>query len=181
MKNVKLLPPSRVRTPRRVSSSVTTSPRKAPTGIIRFDEITTGGLPKSRATLVIGWPGSGKTIAAMQFRAHGARGRLGRAGAEVSRRKHAQFEFRLYVAGVTRNSELARANVVALCATLPAGQCTIEVADVLVNPDRALQDGIFMTPTLARLWPQPSQFVVGTLGHTPDLIQILGMHRTGSV
>ena len=48
------------------------TPAKAPTGIIGFDEITGGGLPRSRTTLVVGGPGSGKTILALQFLVHGA-------------------------------------------------------------------------------------------------------------
>ncbi len=46
---------------------------KAPTGITGFDEITGGGLPRGRTTLIVGGPGSGKTIFGMQFLAHGAR------------------------------------------------------------------------------------------------------------
>jgi circadian clock protein KaiC len=46
---------------------------KAPTGIAGFDEITGGGLPRGRTTLLVGGPGSGKTIFALQFLAHGAR------------------------------------------------------------------------------------------------------------
>jgi circadian clock protein KaiC len=46
---------------------------KAPTGIIGFDEMTDGGLPRGRTTLLVGGPGSGKTIFAMQFLVHGAR------------------------------------------------------------------------------------------------------------
>jgi circadian clock protein KaiC len=46
---------------------------KAPTGIIGLDEITRGGLPRGRTTLVVGGPGSGKTILGMQFLVHGAR------------------------------------------------------------------------------------------------------------
>ncbi len=44
---------------------------KSPTGIAGFDEITEGGLPKSRSTLVCGGPGSGKTLFAMEFLVHG--------------------------------------------------------------------------------------------------------------
>lgn len=40
--------------------------RKAPTGIEGFDEITGGGLPRGRTSLVIGAPGTGKTIFALQ-------------------------------------------------------------------------------------------------------------------
>jgi len=46
---------------------------KAPTGIAGFDEITGGGLPRGRTTLLVGGPGSGKTILALQFLVHGAR------------------------------------------------------------------------------------------------------------
>ncbi len=45
---------------------------KAPTGITGFDEITGGGLPRARTTLLVGGPGSGKTILALQFLVHGA-------------------------------------------------------------------------------------------------------------
>ena len=45
---------------------------KAPTHIIGFDEITNGGIPRGRTTLVIGGPGSGKTIFALQTLVNGA-------------------------------------------------------------------------------------------------------------
>jgi len=44
---------------------------KAPTGIIGFDEITFGGLPKGRPTLVAGEPGSGKTLFSSEFLVRG--------------------------------------------------------------------------------------------------------------
>src|SRR5579864_4164449 len=45
---------------------------KSPTGIDGLDEVTGGGLPKGRTTLVCGSPGCGKTLLAMEFLAHGA-------------------------------------------------------------------------------------------------------------
>jgi KaiC/GvpD/RAD55 family RecA-like ATPase len=45
---------------------------KAPTGIRGFDEITGGGLPQGRPTLVCGGPGCGKTLFGMEFLIHGA-------------------------------------------------------------------------------------------------------------
>lgn len=45
---------------------------KSPTGIAGFDEITLGGLPAGRPTLVCGGPGCGKTLFAMQFLVKGA-------------------------------------------------------------------------------------------------------------
>jgi circadian clock protein KaiC len=54
------------------SPLVKKAPTKASTGIPGFDEITGGGLPRGRTTLLVGGPGSGKTILALQFLVHGA-------------------------------------------------------------------------------------------------------------
>ncbi len=45
---------------------------KCPTGIQGLDEITEGGLPRGRPTLVCGGAGSGKTLLALEFLTHGA-------------------------------------------------------------------------------------------------------------
>jgi len=45
---------------------------KAPTGISGLDEITFGGLPAGRPTLVSGGPGSGKTLLGVSFLVNGA-------------------------------------------------------------------------------------------------------------
>ncbi len=46
--------------------------KKAPTGIAGLDEITQGGLPAGRPTLVCGGPGSGKTLLGISFLVNGA-------------------------------------------------------------------------------------------------------------
>lgn len=53
------------------SKVVRTPIPKAPTGIAGLDEITGGGLPKGRTTLVVGSPGCGKTLLSTQFLVHG--------------------------------------------------------------------------------------------------------------
>jgi circadian clock protein KaiC len=45
---------------------------KTPTGIPGLDEVTGGGLPKGRPTLVCGTAGCGKTLLAMEFLVRGA-------------------------------------------------------------------------------------------------------------
>ena len=45
---------------------------KSPTSIHGFDEITGGGLPKGRPSLVCGGAGCGKTLFAMEFLVRGA-------------------------------------------------------------------------------------------------------------
>ena len=49
------------------------TPTKSPTGIAGFDQMTGGGIPRGRTTLVLGGPGSGKTIFGLQFLAEGVR------------------------------------------------------------------------------------------------------------
>ncbi len=46
--------------------------RKCPTGIAGLDEITGGGLPAGRPTLICGGAGAGKTLLAMEFMVRGA-------------------------------------------------------------------------------------------------------------
>src|SRR6201989_353205 len=45
---------------------------KVPTGITGLDEITEGGLPKGRPTLICGTPGVGKTLFGLEFIIKGA-------------------------------------------------------------------------------------------------------------
>jgi len=46
-------------------------PAKAPTGIPGLDEITLGGLPEGRVTVVLGGAGTGKTVLALETLARG--------------------------------------------------------------------------------------------------------------
>src|SRR5512133_304194 len=47
--------------------------QKSLTGIRGFDEITYGGLPKGRTTLICGSAGCGKSLMSMEFLVHGAK------------------------------------------------------------------------------------------------------------
>ncbi len=48
---------------------------KMPTGIPGFDEISRGGIPRGRVSLVLGGPGAGKTVFALEVLVNGARDR----------------------------------------------------------------------------------------------------------
>lgn len=58
--------------PKKKSASKHNQLHKCPTGIKGFDEITEGGLPKNRTTLVSGGAGSGKTLLGIDFLVSGA-------------------------------------------------------------------------------------------------------------
>lgn len=53
------------------SQFINTSIQKSPTGIKGFDEITFGGLPKNRPTLIVGGIGCGKTVLAIEYIVNG--------------------------------------------------------------------------------------------------------------
>lgn len=86
-----------------------------------------------------------------------------------------RFRFRLYVAGDALNSVQALANLTALCQAHLPGRHEIDVVDVFQEPQRALADGIFMTPTLVKLAPSPVQSIIGTLSQTPAVLLALGL------
>lgn len=85
------------------------------------------------------------------------------------------FKFRLYVAGDAPSSALAVANLEALCRAYLPGRHEIEVVDVFQQSQRALTDGIFMTPTLLKLQPRPTRRIVGTLSDTQPLVLAMGL------
>jgi len=86
-----------------------------------------------------------------------------------------KFKFRLFIAAGTLNSIQAMANLNALCRSHLAGRHEIEVVDVFREPQRALAEGIRMTPTLLKLAPNPSKRIVGTLGQTQRVLETLGL------
>jgi circadian clock protein KaiB len=83
------------------------------------------------------------------------------------------FKFRLYVAAGTLNSTQAMANLNALCRAYLAGRHVIEVVDVFREPQRALAEGIRMTPTLLKLAPPPEKRIVGSLSQTQRVLETL--------
>jgi circadian clock protein KaiB len=86
-----------------------------------------------------------------------------------------KFKFRLFVAAGTLNSTQAIANLNTLCRLHLAGRHEIEVVDVFREPQRALDEGIRMTPTLLKLSPSPARRIVGTLGQTQLVLATLGL------
>lgn len=83
--------------------------------------------------------------------------------------------FLLYVAGDGPNSKLALANLSALCRSVLRDAHTIDVIDVFRDPDRAMNDRVFMTPTLVKLSPVPKCKIIGNLSDREPLLRALGL------
>jgi len=87
----------------------------------------------------------------------------------------ARFKFRLYVAGNGPHSSEAIANLEALCAELLPDRHEVEIVDVLREQDRALADGVMLTPLLVKLSPAPLRRIIGTLNQREPILQALGL------
>jgi len=94
--------------------------------------------------------------------------------------RRAMFKFRLYVAGDALNSAQAVVNLNALCRAYLPDRHQIEIVDVFREPQRALADGIFMTPTLVKLAPEPLRKIVGTLSQLQTVLQALGLEAAAA-
>jgi len=94
---------------------------------------------------------------------------MAKRGEQVTRR----LRLRLYVTGRAPNSQQAIANIRGICGEHFAAGHELEVVDLLQHPQRALADGILVTPTLIRLAPLPVQKVIGNLSDTKQVLLAL--------
>ena len=77
---------------------------------------------------------------------------------------------RLYVGGQSARSLAAITNLRRICDTHMSGRCTIEVIDLMRNPELARDDQIVAIPTLVRKLPQPARRIIGDLSATEKVL-----------
>jgi len=90
----------------------------------------------------------------------------------VRQRQENGLRLCLYVAGGAPNSRLARRHLLQFLGESAAR--SIEVVDVLEDPQRALRDNVLITPTLLKLSPPPIGRLVGNLSDPVLLESLLG-------
>jgi len=83
----------------------------------------------------------------------------------VTTRAKPEWQLKLYVAGKTARSVAALENLKNLCETHLAGRYSIEIVDLLVNPQLAAGDQILAVPTLVRKFPEPIRKIIGDLSN----------------
>ena len=105
--------------------------------------------------------------------------RLHLVGGEEALQNHAEeaasdsgehYNLRLYVAGHTPKSSAAIANLRRVCEEHLAGRYTIEVIDLLVQPQLAAGDQILAVPTLVRRLPAPLKRIIGNLANAERVL-----------
>jgi circadian clock protein KaiB len=80
------------------------------------------------------------------------------------------YTLRLYVAGQTKKSLAAFANLKNICEEHLCGRYKIEVVDLLENPQLAKGDQILAVPTLVRRLPPPIRKIIGDLSNTERVL-----------
>lgn len=81
-----------------------------------------------------------------------------------------QWVLRLYVAGQTPKALTAFANLKKICEEQLKGKYSIEVIDLLKNPQLGADDQIFALPTLVRKLPVPVRKIIGDLSNTERVL-----------
>src|SRR4051812_45617001 len=80
-------------------------------------------------------------------------------------KKEKMWELRLYIAGQTPKSVSALKNIRKYCDEHLKHEYSIEVIDLLKDPQLAEGDQIFAIPTLVRKVPQPLRKIIGDLSN----------------
>ena len=79
--------------------------------------------------------------------------------------KEEKWELRLYIAGNTQKSMIALENLKKYCRQYLQDKYTLEVIDLLKQPQLAAGDQIFAIPTLVRKVPVPIRKIIGDLSN----------------
>ena len=77
---------------------------------------------------------------------------------------------RLYVAGKSPKAMTALNNLKMICKEQLNGKFTIEVIDLLENPQLGAEDQILALPTLVRKLPVPVRKIIGDLSNTERVL-----------
>ena len=77
---------------------------------------------------------------------------------------------RLYVAGQTPKAITAFTNLKKICEEKLDGKFSIEVIDLLKNPQLGAEDQILALPTLVRKLPVPVRKIIGDLSNTERVL-----------
>lgn len=85
------------------------------------------------------------------------------------------LSLRLYIAGHAPNSVEAQTNLRVILQKHLRDRYQLEVVDFLREPQRALSDGVVVTPTLVKLSPPPVSRIIGTLREEPKVTAALGL------
>ncbi len=89
---------------------------------------------------------------------------------KISEESEERWDLQIYVAGDTPKMTEAIKNLKKVCDEYLKGRCSIQVIDLLKNPQLAAGDQILAIPTVIRKLPEPVKRLIGDLSVTEKVI-----------
>jgi circadian clock protein KaiB len=86
------------------------------------------------------------------------------------KKQKAEWQLSLYIAGQTPKSITALANIKKYAEEYLKGKYSIEIIDLLANPQLAEGDQILAVPTLVRKVPEPIRKIIGDLSNEEKVL-----------
>lgn len=86
------------------------------------------------------------------------------------KKKAAEWQLRLYIAGQTPKSIKALENIKRYAEEHLKDSYSIEIIDLLMNPQLAEGDQILAVPTLVRKFPEPIRKIIGDLSNEEKVL-----------
>ena len=100
---------------------------------------------------------------------------------ELALQENAKGEYvlRLFVSGMTPNSQRAIENVRKICAENLEGRYTLEIIDIYQQPIFAKEGQIVAAPTLVKELPPPLRKFIGDMSQTERILLGLDIRKRG--
>jgi circadian clock protein KaiB len=88
-------------------------------------------------------------------------------------KSEAVFKFELYIIAGAPHSNRAIANLRELCGAYLAERHEIEIVDVQLHVERAIKQGVLITPLLVRVAPAPICKIAGNLSNRQTVVETM--------
>lgn len=88
----------------------------------------------------------------------------------LQRTDQTSYVLRLYVSGLTPNSQRAIENIRKICSEHLEGRYQLEIIDIYQQPILAKEGQIVAAPTLVKELPPPLRKFIGDMSHTDQIL-----------
>jgi circadian clock protein KaiB len=100
-----------------------------------------------------------------------------RSKTQADRKNEPVYELRLYVAGITPQSQRAIKNVTALCQENLSGRFNLQIIDIYQQPTLAKGEQIIAAPTLIKRLPLPLRKLIGNMADAEKVLVGLDLRQ----
>jgi circadian clock protein KaiB len=93
----------------------------------------------------------------------------------ASRHSQKEYALQLFITGATPNSTRAIANMKAICEQYLKDNYRLEIIDVYLEKELAMQKQIVALPMLIKIFPLPERKLIGDMSKTEKVLEALGI------